>query len=298
MPPDESVLVHKQRDAASYDAVASEFDYFAERFSGVMADKMIALGQLKPTSRVLDIGTGTGLVALRAAVLTRAEVVGIDHSPGALEQARAQARQRGIGNLSFRRMDAERLEFADSSFDVVFSLYALLHLPAPSIAIREMYRALSPGGRVVIGVGGAPSLFSRSAVVEGAKRLAESAAAARGRLLTAPAFLQRLMQEHRLLPVSDYQLHRRLPVTRLLREAGFRNVRRSWLGRREELDAEEFWRLQVTFDSSARARLQQASPREIAVLQQDFLNRCRKTQEKHGALVYRHAAAFYVGTRV
>jgi SAM-dependent methyltransferase len=291
-------LTHKQQDAASYDSVASEFDYFAQRFSGVMADRVIELGRVKSTSRVLDIGTGTGLVALRAAALTHAPVIGIDHSLGALEQARVQARQHGMDNLSFHNMDAESLEFADSSFDVALSLYALLHFPAPLTAIRQMYRVLRPGGRVVIGVGRGPNLFSWSAVMEGARRLTESVAAARGHLLIAPEFIHRVMLEHGLSPVPNYRLHRHLPVARMLRKVGFRHVRTCWLGCRKELDADEFWRLQVTFDSPSRTRLQQASPQEVAGIQQNFLEQCRNVQAKKGTLTYRYAAMFYTGARV
>ena len=91
-----------------------------------------------------------------------------------------------VGNaVSFRQMDAERLEFSDGSFDVVLSLYALLHFHEPLVALREMHRVLRPGGRIVIGVGRGPSLLSWNAVIEGVKRMRDLVGAARGRLLTA-----------------------------------------------------------------------------------------------------------------
>ena len=197
---DKLLLAHKQRDAASYDAIAAEFDFFTERISGSMATRMIELAQLEPTDHVLDIGTGTGLVALRAASLVgKGRVIGVDHSPGMLDEARDKAQRCGTGSaVKFRRMDAEHLDFSDRSFDAVLSLYALLHFPAPLVAMQEMHRVLRPGGRIVIGVGRGPSLFSLSAVVQGARRIAERVAAARGRLLRAPEFLYRLMRQHGL----------------------------------------------------------------------------------------------------
>ena len=75
-------------------------------------------------------------------------------------------------------MDAERLEFSDGSFDVVLSLYALLHFHEPLVALREMHRVLRPGGRIVIGVGRGPSLLSWNAVIEGVKRMRDLVGAA------------------------------------------------------------------------------------------------------------------------
>ena len=161
----------KKIDAASYDAVAAEFDRLAERLSAPIAMRMIELAQLKPWNCILDVGTGTGLVALRVArLLTGGRVIGIDHSPGMIEQACAKARRSGLGEVvTFRLSDAEQLEFPDQSFDVVLSLYALFHFPEPLRALGEMYRVLRPGGHVVIGVGsgGQRSLVRASGRVRG-----------------------------------------------------------------------------------------------------------------------------------
>ena len=78
---------------------------------------------------------------------------------------------------------------------------------------------------------------------------------------------------------------------------GFKRIRRDWQGHREELDPDDFWRVQVTFASPERIRLQEASVEEVATLKQEFLERCRRVQARSGALVYRHGAMFYTGTR-
>src|ERR1700730_8247533 len=103
---------YKRLDAASYDDAAAEFDRLTERFNGPLAVRILDLAQLQATDHVLDVGTGTGLVALRAGTLAEnGRVVGIDHSSGMLEQAATKARRSGLsGVVAFRQMDAGRLE--------------------------------------------------------------------------------------------------------------------------------------------------------------------------------------------
>jgi ubiquinone/menaquinone biosynthesis C-methylase UbiE len=292
---------YKRLDAASYDDAAAEFDRLTERFNGPLAARILELAGLQPSDHVLDVGTGTGLVALRAGALAQnGRVIGIDHSAGMLEQGSAKARQSGLGDaVIFRQMDAEQLEFPDRSFDVVLSLYALFHFPNLRAAVKEMHRVLRPGGRVVIGVGAGPSLFSWNSIPEAIRAASERVAAVRGRLLIAPQFLLRLMREHGVAPQEEHQPGgSRTKVARLMRQAGFKRVHRRWQGHREELDPEEFWRLQVTYASEARIRLQQASPREVSALKEDFLERCRNVQANNGNLIYTHAALFHAGIRL
>jgi SAM-dependent methyltransferase len=292
---------YKRLDAASYDESAAEFDRLTERFNGPLATRIIELAGLQLSDHVLDVGTGTGLVALRAGTLaSNGRVIGIDHSAGMLEQASAKARRSGLVDVVvFRRMDAERLELPDQSFDVVLSLYALLHFPDALAAVKEIHRVLRPGGRVVIGVGAGPSLFSSSGILQGIRTISKRVAAARGRSLAAPEFLLRLMREHGIMPEEQHQpggFH--IDVARILRHAGFKRLHRHWQGHCEKLDPEEFWHLQVTYTSAARIRLQQAAPHELTALKKDFLERCRNVQANRGNLIYPHAAMFYAGTRV
>ena len=142
----------KQVDAASYNLAAVEFDRLTERFSGPLAMRMIEFAQVRANEHVLDVGTGTGLVALRAGSFAKnGRVIGIDHSSGMLEQASAKAqRSRLTDVVTFQQMDAEQLKFPDQCFDAVLSLYALFHFPEPLVAIREMHRVV-PEGREGLG---------------------------------------------------------------------------------------------------------------------------------------------------
>jgi ubiquinone/menaquinone biosynthesis C-methylase UbiE len=298
--PEQVASDYKRLDAASYDNAAAEFGSLTERFNGPLAARIVDLAQLHPTDHVLDVGTGTGLVALRAGALAPSgRVVAIDHSSGMLQQASAKAHGAGLCDVvMFRQMDAERLEFPDRSFDVVVSLYSLFHFPDPVAAVREVHRVLRSAGRVVIGVGSGPILFSSDGVVQGARGALRLIAAARGRLLIAPQFLLGLMREHGMEPDEEHRPKgSRMRIAQMLHQAGFKRVYRCWQGHCEELNPDEFWNLQVTYTSEARIRLQQAAPAELAALKNDFIERCRHLQANRGKLIYPHAAMFYAGTR-
>ena len=291
---------YKKIDAGSYDRVAPEFDRLTERLSAPIATGMIQLARLRPSDCILDVGTGTGLVALRAArLLTGGRVIGIDHSQGMIEQAGAKARRSGLSDLvAFEKSDAEQLEFSDQSFDVVLSLYALFHFPEPLRALTEMYRVLRSGGRVVIGVGSGPTPLSGKGVWQGVRRIADLVATTRGRLLIAPHFLRRLMVE-RGMSLNDTQGPRtsQSRIERMLQQVGFKCIRKGWQGHREDLDPEDFWRVQVTFASRERIRLQRAPAQEVAALKQEFLEQCRRVQANGGRLIYPHGAMLYAGMR-
>src|SRR5256885_6831382 len=92
-----------------------------ESFAGVA--NPFSLGRLAPGERVLDLGSGAGTDSLVAAQMVgeRGHVTGIDMTPAMLAKARAAAAEMRLTNVEFVESEAERLPFADESFDVVVS---------------------------------------------------------------------------------------------------------------------------------------------------------------------------------
>ena len=103
---------------------------------------------LENNSKILDVGTGTGFLALSLAGLGY-DVVGIDLSEKMLSKAIKKA-ESDVINVEFRIGDAEKTQFNDKSFDAVISRHLLWTLPNPRKAIEEWNRILKPKGKVLI----------------------------------------------------------------------------------------------------------------------------------------------------
>jgi ubiquinone/menaquinone biosynthesis C-methylase UbiE len=102
--------------------------------------------ELRPGSRVLDVATGTGHVALEAA-RTMCVATGIDYVPAMVDVARRRAEAEGL-DVDFRVADAEALPFADGSFDAVLSAIGVMFAADHDRAAAELVRVCRPGGRI------------------------------------------------------------------------------------------------------------------------------------------------------
>jgi SAM-dependent methyltransferase len=109
-------------------------------------DALVAALGPRPSERWLDVATGTGAGAIRAA-RAGADVTGLDVSPRMLDVARRSAAANGL-QLRFDLGDAERLPYRDGDFDVVSSAQGVIFVSDPTAAARELARVCRPGGRV------------------------------------------------------------------------------------------------------------------------------------------------------
>lgn len=117
------------------------------------AERLLLAARPQPGERVLDVGTGAGIVARRVAprVGPAGSVDGLDVSAGMLNVARAAAAREGLA-IAWHEGGAENLPFAEARFDLVLSQYALMFFGDAPTALAEMWRVLAPGGRVALSV--------------------------------------------------------------------------------------------------------------------------------------------------
>ncbi len=127
------------------------------RFTPVI-DGVIRRAELKPGERVLDLGTGTGSVAIKAAssIVPNGIVTAVDISPEMLAIARQRSASTGLTNVSFQLGRAEEIPVPSAQFDVVLASLSLMYVIDRDLAARELARVLHPGGRLAGAVWGGP----------------------------------------------------------------------------------------------------------------------------------------------
>lgn len=128
-----------------------------QRFAPVV-EQVIRRAALSSGQGVLDLGTGTGSVALRAAPMIAPDgaVVGVDLSAEMLAVAQHRAAELGLTNVQFHEGRAEVIPAEDGVFDVVLASLSLMYAIDRTAAAREIARVLRPGGRLVAAVWAGP----------------------------------------------------------------------------------------------------------------------------------------------
>jgi 2-polyprenyl-3-methyl-5-hydroxy-6-metoxy-1,4-benzoquinol methylase len=118
---------------------------------GAFTDALLRRTGLREGMRVLDLGTGTGDVALLAARIVGAEgeVIGIDRAPEPLRLAALRAGKAGLTNVRFEVADIHTFEPA-GRFDAIAGRFILLHAPDPVAVLRRLSLSLAPDGVLIL----------------------------------------------------------------------------------------------------------------------------------------------------
>ncbi len=189
-----STSAFKQQLAAFFNQ-RSHYDEESD-FHPRLAARLLDYAQLQPGHKVLDIATGTGLVAIAAAqqVAPDGWVVGVDLAEGMLRQAKAKIERLQLFNISLYLQDVETLNLPEDCFDCVLCSSALIYLSDLPGNLKRWYDTLKPNG--LVGFHGfAASAFVTSQVMQqvarqygielGFNQATDTAAACRSLLQTA-----------------------------------------------------------------------------------------------------------------
>lgn len=144
----QAVLAHRRSKSQKFfSSAAGRWDRLRIELFGSRADLLGLLGLLDDSWAVGDLGCGTGQVAESLAPFVR-EVIAVDDSAAMLSAARK--RLGAFGNVDVRSGRLESLPIDDGALDAALLFLVLHYVPEPDAAVREAWRALKPGGRLLI----------------------------------------------------------------------------------------------------------------------------------------------------
>jgi tocopherol O-methyltransferase len=116
-----------------------------------LIDELIKWGKLTTTAQILDVGCGIGGSSLYLAEKFNAQVIGITLSKYQVKRAKERALEKGgAKNVQFLVADGLNPPFGEESFDLIWSLESLEHIPDKAGFMRNCYRLLKPGGRLIV----------------------------------------------------------------------------------------------------------------------------------------------------
>ena len=147
--------VEKQYVRTLFDSIARRYD-FLNHFLSAGIDRFWrrrAIGHLEDLRprRILDIATGTGDFAIAALRLGPEKVIGVDIAEEMLAEGRKKIASRGLdGLIILQSGDAERLAFADATFDAAIVAFGVRNFENLRTGLAEMRRVLRPGGKAVV----------------------------------------------------------------------------------------------------------------------------------------------------
>jgi ubiquinone/menaquinone biosynthesis C-methylase UbiE len=142
-------LLQRRVQRYGWDKAADWYEQYWRNQLEPAQTKLLELSQLQPGEEVLDIACGSGFLSFRmaSAIMPGGHITSTDISDRMIEFAAKTAKEKGIPNISFQRMEAEELGFEDERFDMVISSLGLMYVTDAQQSVNEMYRVARSGGR-------------------------------------------------------------------------------------------------------------------------------------------------------
>jgi ubiquinone/menaquinone biosynthesis C-methylase UbiE len=144
-------LIQRKKEIIKvYNLASDGYDLPSLKFFSLSATCLVQLLEVKPGQLILDVGTGTGSAAIRAAECCQpgGRVIGVDLAQEMLRVASEKIKAARISNLYLQVGDGENLDFPDNTFDIVLSNASLFFLSDMVAGLKEWQRICKPGGQV------------------------------------------------------------------------------------------------------------------------------------------------------
>jgi ubiquinone/menaquinone biosynthesis C-methylase UbiE len=140
-----------------WDKIAEKFDIWLPQLAPVGEDLLEAL-DAQPGDHIIDLGSGTGEPALTLArrMNGHIQITGIDAAEGMIKVAQKKVANERLAGISFETMAAEKIAFADNSFDRALCRFGVMLFEDPLQGLKEIRRVLKPGGRFALAVWSTP----------------------------------------------------------------------------------------------------------------------------------------------
>lgn len=226
-----------------------------EKMYAPLTRALIAEAQIAPGQSVLDIGGGSGEPSLTIArvVVPSGRVTFTDPTAGMVKASREESERRGLTNIEFHQCPAEKLPFADNSFDAAVGRLSAMFFSDVSTALREILRVIKPGGHVALLVWAGRELNPFFSVIT--------------------EILDRFVPgevEDEDAPAA-FRFARQGTLAKLLEEAGVQAVKeRSVLFDTEApINLDQFWELRTEMSDTFRNRIAKLGADEVAAVRDE-----------------------------
>ncbi len=284
----------KRQERESYDSIASAYDARLARYNAHFASYMIDLLYPQKNEKGLDVAGGTGTAGLKLAerVSPGGSVSIIDISPEMLKLAAEKASASRLTNVSTYVMDAERIEFPESEFDIVTCSFGVMSFPNVAGAVAEMRRVLKPGGRIGFAVWSVPERFPLYSEPMTAFLRYMAPLPIRA-LLRMPVIrwraLRRLLVSSTSLGYSPSRFCEAGSLERYLHEAGLQSVRRQYYSFPLEFTSfDDYWN--TLMEANPRRETMREIPKAVTSSIQAELRRRLVNPRTNGVRLFNEAA--------
>ena len=152
---------YRENSLDSWDRFAGNWERehdFLWAATGALGERLVERLDPQPGDTVLELAAGTGDTGFLAAerIGDDGKLISTDFAPGMVEVARRAGEARGLGNVEFRQLDAERMDLDDSSVDGVLCRFGYMLMADPAAALAETRRVLRDGGKLSFAVWAGP----------------------------------------------------------------------------------------------------------------------------------------------